>query len=79
MLIPPKLPDVGWSYLLDWFFDLSARRISSGFGAGVLLYSEIESFCRLRDIELTGTELDILLRLDAEYTGWISKQMNKKK
>lgn len=58
----PPLP-AELEYLWRWYDEL-AGTAPAGMGPGTITHQQIESWCRLRRIHLTGLELDWLLHLD---------------
>jgi hypothetical protein len=54
-------------YLWGYFCSLSGRRKYGEGGPFPIEYPEIESWARMRKIELTGWELDIIESLDRAY------------
>ena len=51
----------------SWFGELSRTRSSNGFGQNPISYSEIDSWSRLTNIELTPLEVSAIMRLDSAY------------
>ena len=72
-----KLHLAGWSYLLDWFWDLSQSRGSTGFGPARLSFSEIEAWSRLTGNNLKPWELKAIRAMDAAYMRWAAERQKK--
>ena len=62
----PECPEEG-AHLWEWFAELNKRRVSTGFGIAPISFGEIESWQRLRRLELDPWELEGLLELDDIY------------
>lgn len=65
-------------YIVERFFDLSIGRTSSGFGLTPLTWLDIDAYCRLRKIEFTNWELDLLRLLDSRFCHYANATDNKK-
>lgn len=69
-------------YVWEYFIRLNKKRTSSGFGVNPLTYSDMESFFRLNEIQVSPDEIQLIEILDdlmLEHYAKESEKENKKK
>jgi len=64
----PEIPE-GLEYLLQWYYELAARRAITMAGVQAITYAEILAWARLTYTDPQPLEVDILCRLDDIYRG----------
>lgn len=74
----PDMPELV-AHVWQFFVRLHKRRGSNGMGENPLLYSEIESWCRLSGISLYQWELDTIEAIDDAYMSEQSEARAKEK
>lgn len=63
----PPLP-VALAYLWGWFTELASARGGNGLGGvNPIGYAEMDAWARLRALDPTPFEIDVLRRLDQSY------------
>ena len=65
-LIPPEFPSV-LLHVWEWAIKLINTR-----GDGPVSYSEVKSWSELMRITLSGWEVDLIMQLDATYSGVVN-------
>jgi hypothetical protein len=69
----PEPPDVE-SYLLDWFWELSAVRSAGFSGPNAISYSEISSWIALTGNGVSPDDVAALRAMDAAYLNAVAKE-----
>lgn len=65
------------SHLVDWFWDLSSGRGSTGFGPSGLSYAELGYWSRLTGLDPTPFEIEIIKAMDRVYLNKVAEQQSK--
>jgi hypothetical protein len=73
----PTIP-VELEYIMGWFWDIRNAVGGNGFGTNPISFSEIMSWCKLNDIQLTPWEVSVIRKLDTEYVNIVNKSLNDK-
>jgi hypothetical protein len=72
----PDAPEVE-SYLLDWFWELSAVRSAGFSGPNAISYSEISSWIALTGNPVSGDDVAALRAMDLAYLGAVAVEQAK--
>lgn len=71
-----ELPNV-FNSCWEWFLYLNNARHSSGFGVSPILYSEMQAFFQLQEIDPAPWEIDIIKMFDATAMEIFNEQQKK--
>lgn len=62
------MPEIQWlGYLINYLIEIGTS-MASGFGITPLTWTEIEAWKNLTEVEITGSEASIIMRLSRTFT-----------
>lgn len=74
---PPHVPECV-EHVVQWFFELSARRIPAAAGIAPLLFETVEAWIRLTGTIVTSDEVGMLMAMDTAYRSAANEKPEQK-
>lgn len=71
---PPPPPPASFSFVWGVFCELHSARVSTGFGALAINFSEIKAWADLYDVTLEAWEIEAIRLVDATYFSFVNER-----